>query len=391
MTQTIREQFSDDLRSRGYSRRHVMRAAAMLGSAVALSSLRPESAFAADAPAQPRVRIGTNECWIGPMSGGIAAASAVLSQCNRYSPHGDRAGLIKAISQVENVPEDHISPWPGAYTAVARSVIAFCSPTRGLVTCDPAYETPGRAAEWLRAPIKAVPLKTSDYSHDVRAMLAADPNAGMYYICNPNNPTGTMTPTADIEWLVNNKPADAVVVIDEAYIHWSKDYPNNTMSHLAAAGKDVLVMRTFSKIFAMAGMRLGYFMARPDIIKKMELYDDGELSGQLPIPAVACAVGSITDQASIVSRRKTLMENRAMTIENLTKRKMKLIMPTDANMIMVDWQTKSAKEMSAAFRAQGVQIAGPRWPTWPTVSRITIGSKEDMEGFFAALDKVVSA
>jgi histidinol-phosphate aminotransferase len=391
MTQPIREEFRDDLRSRGYSRRHVMRAAAMLGSAAALSSLRPEGAFAADAPAQPQVRIGTNECWTGPMAGGIAAASAVLSQCNRYSPHGDRATLLKAISQVENVPEDHISPWPGAYTAVARSVLAFCSPTKGLVTCDPAYETPGRAAEWLGAPVKAVPLRTTDYSHDVRAMLAADPNAGMYYICNPNNPTGTMTSTADIEWLVNNKPAGAMVVIDEAYIHWSKDYPSNSLSRLAAAGKDVLVMRTFSKIFAMAGMRLGYFMARPDLIKKMELYDDGELSTQLPIPAVACATASIADQVSIASRRKTLMENRAVTIDFLNKRKMKLIMPTDANMLMVDWKSKTAKEMQAAFRTQGVQIAGARWPTWPTVSRITIGSKEDMHGFFAALDKVVSA
>ena len=125
-------------------------------------------------------------------------------------------------------------------------------------------------------PIKAVPLK-ADYSHDVRAMLAANPNAGVYYVVNPNNPTGTMTPMADIEWLVDNKPAGSIVLIDEAYIHWSDAYPNNTAAHLAAAGKDVIVLRTFSKIFGMAGARMGYFMARPDLVKKMQMYDGGTL------------------------------------------------------------------------------------------------------------------
>ena len=128
-----------------------------------------------------------------------------------------------------------------------------------------------------------MPLK-ADYSHDVKAMLAANPNAGIYYVCSPNNPTGTITPMADIEWLVDNKPAGSIVVIDEAYIHWTAGYPSNTATHLAAAGKDVLIMRTFSKIFGMAGMRVGYCMGRPDLVKKLRLHDDGALSGQLPIP-----------------------------------------------------------------------------------------------------------
>lgn len=391
MTRIIQEEFKDDLLSRGYSRRQMMNAVAMLGGASVLAGLSPEHAWAADAPMQPaKVRIGTNECWTGPMPAGLAALNEVASQCNRYNPRGEPAALVRMISQTENIPEDHISVWPGAYAALARSVIAFCSPTKGLVTCDPAYETPGEAAEWLGAPTKAVPLR-ADYSHDVKAMLAANPNAGLYYICNPNNPTATMTPMADMEWLVDNRPAGSIVVIDEAYIHWTRDYPNNTATHLAAAGKDVMVFRTFSKIFGMAGMRVGYFMARPDIIKKISLYDKGEPSSQLPIPSVACATASLTDHVSFAARRKELMTNRAATIDFLTKRNLKVIGVSDANFLMVDWKTKTAKEMQAAFRAQGVQIAGARWPTWPTVSRVTIGSKEDMEGFFTALNKVVSA
>ena len=390
MTKIVREDVQDDLLGRGYSRRQMMRAAMMFGGAATAFALSPELASAADAPMQrDMIRIGSNECWTGPMAPGASAAAAVISQSNRYSPNNEHGQLVKTISQIENVPEDHISTWPGSNIALSRAVLAYCSPTRGLVTADPTYETVGRAAKILGLPIKAVPLK-ADYTHDVKAMLAADPNAGVYYVCNPNNPTGTMTPMADIAWLVDNKPAGSMVVIDEAYIHWTRDYPNNTTSHLAAAGKDVLIMRTFSKIFGMAGMRVGYFMGRPEIVNKMKLFDNGSLSYQLPIPSAACANASLTDHAEIAKRRKELMDTRAMTVEFLTKRNLKLIGPSEANMLMIDWKTKTAKEMQAAFKAQGVEIARV-FPTWPTVSRISIGSKADMEGFFNAYNKVASA
>jgi histidinol-phosphate aminotransferase len=391
MTQNIREEVKDDLLSRGYSRRQMMRAAMLFGGAATAFSLSPELAFAAEdeAMAKNLIRIGSNECWTGPMAPGAKAAAAIISQSNRYSPNDEHGQLVKAISLVEKIPEDHISTWPGSNIALSRSVLAYCSPTKGLVTADPTYETIGRAADILRIPIKRVPLK-ADYTHDVKAMLAANPNAGVYYVCNPNNPSGTMTPMADIEWLVNNKPAGAMVVIDEAYIHWTRDYPNNTATHLARANKDVLLMRTFSKVFGMAGMRVGYFMGRPDAVQKMKLFDNGSLSYQLPVPSAACATASITANDLIEQRRKEMMANRAMTEDFLKKRGFKVIGPSEANMIMVDWKTKTAKQMKDAFLAQGVQIARV-FPAWPTVSRVSIGSKSDMEGFIAAFNKVVSA
>jgi histidinol-phosphate aminotransferase len=200
-----------------------------------------------------------------------------------------------------------------------------------------------------------------------------------------------MTPMADIEWLVSNKPAGSIVLIDEAYIHWSDAYPNNTASHLAAQGKDVIVLRTFSKIFGMAGARMGYFMGRPDLVKKLQMFDGDSVSGQIALPTLVCATASVTAHEDIAKRRKELMTNRAMTAAFLTKRDLKVIGPSQANFLMVDWKTKTAKEMHAALLAQGVEIAGARWPVWPTVSRISIGSKEDMEGFFNAFNKVTSA
>jgi histidinol-phosphate aminotransferase len=386
---TLPDEAQDDLMSRGYSRRSLARIAAVfsLGAAAAATMGRPAwaSAGVPDAAPNAKVRIGANECWTGPMAPGVAAAAAIISQGNRYAPQDQRGDFIKAVMQVEGVPYDHVAPWPGSSDPLSRSVVTFCSPTRGLVTANPTFELAGRTAAWLGAPVKAVPL-TADYRHDVKAMLAADPNAGLYYICTPNNPTGTITPVEDIEWLVANKPAGSIVLIDEAYTHFA-GVP--VCSSMATAGKDVIVMRTFSKIFGMAGMRMGYIMARPDIIGKMMRYDGGMQSGALPLPSLTCATASLTAADLIAARRREMREARGMAIEHLTKRGL-TVAPTDANMFMVDWKTKPAGVMQAAFRTQSVEI-GRSWPIWPTVSRVTVGSMSDMTAFCEALDKVWTA
>src|SRR5882762_137168 len=379
------EEAREDLLDRGYSRRQLLRIATVFSSvSVAASFGRPvwASGGVPDLAPEAKVRIGANECWAGPLGPGQSAATAIISSSNRYSPQDQRGDFIKAVMQVEHVPYDHVAPWPGSSDPLSRSVVTFCSPTKGLVTADPTFELAGRTAEWLGAPVKRVPLK-SDYTHDVKAMLAADPNAGLFYICTPNNPTGTVTPLADIEWLVANKPAGSIVLIDEAYTHFA-GVP--TASYMAKADKDVIVMRTFSKIFGMAGMRMGYVMTRPDIITKLMRYDGGMQSGALPLPSLACATASLTAADLIAARRKEMQEARGMTLEHLKKRKLKVI-GSDANMFMVDWKTKAAKDMQVAFRIQDVEI-GRSWPIWPTVSRVTVGSMEDMTAFCAALDKV---
>jgi len=383
----LADEARDDLLHRGYSRRTLLRIASVFGAgALTLTATAGRPAWASggvpDPAPEAKVRIGANECWTGPLQPGQAAAAAIISSSNRYAPQDQRGDFIRAVMQVENVPFDHVAPWPGSSDPLSRSVVTFCSPTRGLVTADPTFELAGRTAEWVGVPVKRVPLKP-DMTHDVRAMLAADPNAGLFYVCSPNNPTGTVTPLADIEWLVANKPAGSLVVIDEAYTHFA-GVP--TASYLAAAGKDVIVVRTFSKIFGMAGMRMGFVMTRPEIIAKMMRYDGGMQSGALPMPSLACATASLTAAELIAERRNQMRQAREMTLEHLKKRKMTVIR-TDSNMLMVDWRTRRAQDMQAAFRTQSVEI-GRSWPIWPTVSRVTVGSMADMEAFCAALDKV---
>lgn len=386
MRRSITEEGREDLLERGYSRRQLAQIATVfgIGGALAASAGRPAwaSAGVPDPAPSAKVRIGANECWTGPMAPGQAAAAAIIASSNRYAPHDERGDFIKAVMKVEGVPYDHVAPWPGSSDPLSRAVVTFCSPTKALVTGDPTFELAGRTAEWLGAPVKRVPL-TADLRHDVRAMVAADPSPGLYYICTPNNPTGTVTPLADLEWLVANKPAGSIVLIDEAYIHFA-GVPS--AAYMATADKDVIVMRTFSKIFGMAGMRMGYVMARPELVKNMMRYDGGMQSGALPMPSLACATASLTAADLIAARRRQMQEARAMTVEHLKKRGL-TVLPSEANMLMIDWKSKPAKEVQAAFRAQSVEI-GRSWPIWPTVSRVTVGSMEDMTAFCAALDKV---
>ncbi len=395
MTAALSRDAKEDLLARGYSRRHFGRISTVLGmQAVAASALslpgRAASAATASGPSvhvpdlEGMVRIGSNECWTGPFPAAAAAGAAMVQHGNRYEPSNLREKLIENVAAVEKVPVDHILPWPGSSDPLARAIVTFCSPTRGLVTANPTFEEAWGVASWLKIPVSKVELRPEHrYAVDVRAMLAADPAAGVYYICSPNNPTGTLTPVADIAWLVENKPAGSIVLIDEAYLHFSGA---PSAAYLVAGGKDVVVLRTFSKIFGMAGLRLGLSMARPDLHERMMRYDGMMQSGALSVVALATGGTSILLAGDIASRRQEMTSSRETALAHLRRRGLHTL-PTDSNMFMVDWG-KPAPEMKAAFASRQIDI-GRSWPIWPTRSRITVGSASDMKSFCAALDKVL--
>jgi histidinol-phosphate aminotransferase len=375
----------EELQERGYSRRQMARIAMLFGAGAAISQIPGQVAAQQSARAVVgAVRIGSNECWTGPFAEGVAAASANAEVGNRYEPDNDHARLFAAVAAAEGIPAEYILAWPGSSDPLNRAVVTFCSPERGLVTANPTYEQSWGTSAWLGLKPTRVPL-TADYRHDVKAMLAANPKAGLFYICSPNNPTGTLTPIADIEWLLANKPADATVIVDEAYIHFAGS-PN--AAKLACTRNDMIVMRTFSKLFGMAGMRLGLTIAHPDLYKRMTRYDGQQVSYMLPMTAVACGTASLGLADKIAARRAEMIAVREETLAHLKKRGVPYI-PSSANMFMVDWGAgKDPKAMQAAFLAEGVQI-GRSWDAFPTMSRVTVGSAEDMTKFRAALDKIL--
>ena len=388
MTMMLNKDAREDLMDRGYSRRQLAEVAALVGAGVAASSLLGGAAQAQQQAARGvagAVRIGSNECWTGPFQSGVDAAAKAASLGNWYDPDNYRGELVKTVASVEGIPESHVMLWPGSGGPLVSTVAAFCSPTKGLVTADPTFESAWRTADYLKAPIAKAP-QAPGAGHDVKAMLAANPNAGLYYICTPNNPTGTITPLADIEWLLANKPKDSVLLVDEAYIHFSEA---PSAAKLVAGRKDLIVMRTFSKLFGMAGVRLGLTFADPELQKRIMLF--GPTAGGLSITAMACGNAVYPEASLIKARREEMIANREETIAWLTKKGIDVQTGSQANMFMMDWK-KPAKEMQTAMlnTPEKVQI-GRNWSIWPTVSRVTVGSAEDMAKFRSAVEKVYKA
>jgi len=246
---------------------------------------------------------------------------------------------------------------------------------------DPGYEAGQRAAQFVGAKVVRVPLK-KDYSHDVRAMAAADPNAGLLYICNPNNPTGTLTSRSDLEWLYANKPKGSILLIDEAYIHLSKNAV--PCSDLVAADKDVMVLRTFSKLYGMAGLRAGAAIARPDLLEKISNYG----AGALPVTGMIGANASLKVKALVPERRKIIGDIREDVLAWMDKHNFTYV-PSESNKFMVDVK-RPGNEVVKAMATEKVFI-GRVWPAWPTYVRVTVGTKDEMAKFKTAFLKVMNA
>ncbi len=377
----------DSLSGRGFSRRQIGRVAGML-SAGAAFPLFSEFAMAQDAqrrmtgramiPADA-VRISTNENPLGPCKEGLEAIYKVAQFGGRYSPHNEAGELVRAIAETEGVTQDCVQATAGSSDPLTRSSCAFTSPTRSWVMADPGYG--GGAPKYIGSQVIRVPLRP-DYSHDVQAMVKADPNAGAYYVCNPNNPTGSITTRKDIEYLLANKKPDAVVVVDEAYIHFSDHaQPAND---LVAAGKDVVVLRTFSKAYGMAGIRAGFALARPDLIAKMSAYGNASF---LPITGTACATASIRVKGLMAERRAINKRIRENTFEYLEKKGISYI-PSESNCFLME-VGRPGMEVAKAMTEHKVYI-GRVWPIWPTKVRVTVGTQDEMDKFKAAFDKVMA-
>jgi histidinol-phosphate aminotransferase len=210
-------------------------------------------------------------------------------------------------------------------------------------------------------------------------MLASAPDAGVIYICNPNNPTGTLTPHSEIEYAAENKPKDAVVLVDEAYLHFS-DAPS--VLDLVKANKDVIVLRTFSKLYGLAGIRCGLAMGRPDLLDRLDNFG----GNFMPITAVSAAIASLKDPQLIRERQHVNAAVRGETFQWLDRNGYNYI-PSQSNCFMLDTK-RPAKSVIEAMAQQNVMI-GRVWPVMPTWTRITVGTHEEMAQFQVAFQKVM--
>jgi len=349
----------EDLLERGYSRRQVARIAMGVGAAIPFFT---EFAQAQQAEQQVRraaggggqrpafdpdvVRISGNENPMGPTPEGIAAMAKVGPLGWRYAPQGENLDFNDQLIKIENVKPGYVTAYPGSSQPLAQCVPAFTSPTRSWVMGGPGYGS--GAGRFVGNKVHHVPLR-KDYSHDVEAMIKADPNAGAFYICNPNNPTGTLTSRKDFEYILANKPKDAVLVIDEAYVHFSG--PENYSTELVRQDKDVVVLRTFSKIYGMAGLRAGALYGRPDLLAKVAEYGR---SNFMPVTATACAAASMKIASTMLPERMAINKrNRDYAFENLQKMSVSYI-PSTTNFFMMQVKGMTAQQVYDAMAAKKI-------------------------------------
>lgn len=327
------------------------------------------------------VRLSSNENPYGPSPAALTAMTDGFDLVWRY-PDEYADMLAQELAGSHSVPMDQVLLGDGSGEILKLCAAAFTGRDKKMVIANPTFEAIARHGGVASAEVVKVDL-TSDYRHDLQKMLAASTGAGLVYICNPNNPTASITPRNEVsEFLAKLSPA-TIVLVDEAYHHYveSKDY--ESVIPLVRQYPNLIVARTFSKIYGMAGLRCGYCVtqrANIDRLRSHQIFDS------VNIMALVAALASVKDREQVSRGRRLNNEVKASVCAELDKRGYRYI-PSHANFIMIDLR-RDVRPVIAAFRYRGVEV-GRLFPGLPNFMRVTIGTASDMKLFFAAFTEVV--
>lgn len=343
---------------------------------------------AAPTSGDPSVRLSSNENAFGFSPKAKARLLEVIDSGNYYN-HNESAELIKLCAKHEGVPDDYILPTPGSGPVLLMTAAAYGKPGVNIVTSAPGYPQLTSAFAKHGGSVKYVPVNAS-YGQDFKAMLAAiDEKTAIVYVCNPNNPTGVLADPDELRRFIFAVPKDVLVFVDEAYLELSdKGLPSNTASAFVKARKNLVVSRTFSKGYGMAGLRVGYGIGHPEVLEKLKQFYMG------PPSYLASVAGqeAIKDQAFLEENRKKYREVRDYVCKEFDRMGIKYASPQGA---FIYFKTKvKGTELVAKMKQSGVLIT--RFPTpgiedgsFDEWSRVSISTKEDMDVFLGELAKAL--
>ena len=295
-------------------------------------------------------------------------------------PDETQEDLVEALARLNQVPKEQILPGAGSGEILKVSVAAFTSSAKKLVVGDPTFEACAGHAKASGAEVVKVKLNAT-YAHDLTKMLEA-PGVGLHYICNPNNPTASLTPKADLRAFLAKVPRETMVLVDEAYHHFVESPDYESVIPLVKDYPNLIVARTFSKIYGMAGLRCGYCVAQPD---KIELMRAQQSWDSVSIMAIVAARASLDDAAQVTNGLKNNTDVRKYVCDELDKMKFNYI-PSQANFMMIDMR-REVKPLIAAFKEKKVHV-GRLFPPLPNHLRVTIGTRPQMERFLAAFKEL---
>ncbi len=336
---------------------------------------------ASAAPALPRnVRLSANENPYGPSAAALQAMRDAFPQARLY-PDDAVDDLIAQIAALHGVPERQVLLGDGSSEILKLSGMAFTDAKRPLVVADPTFEALAIAARMQGADVKTVPLDAS-YAHDVAKMLDASRGAGLVYICNPNNPTATITPDKSLRAFLAAVPAETTVLVDEAYHHYATSSDYSTVVDLVAKQPNLIVSRTFSKIYGLAGLRCGYCVAQEGMIRKLNAQQAWDT---VNIMALVAARASLGDKQHVIDHRKRNSDTKSWLRDNVQRLGFRML-PSEANFAMIDI-ARDVKPVITSMRGNGVAV-GRLFSAMPHHLRVTIGTPDEMQRFVDELAEV---
>jgi len=373
--------------------------AQLLGAGAAAAVARPALSFAETAAAASAapvagssvVRLSSNENPYGPSPEALKAMSDAFGLACRYPD--ERADLlVESLARLNGVGRDQILLGDGSGEILKLCADVFTGPLtnkkstaeRGaLVVADPTFEAILYHAKLNDAEIVKVAL-TPSFAHDLPKMMAAA-KKGLIYVCNPNNPTASISPRNEVREFIEKTPTETMILVDEAYHHYADSPDYESVIPLVRDHPNLMVARTFSKIYGMAGLRCGYCVAQSHTIERLR---ERQSWDSINIMALAAATASLEDTGQVTKGRRLNTDTRAFTTGELEKMGF-LTIPSQANFIMIDVK-RPVVPLIATLKNRKVQV-GRLFRPMPNHMRVTIGKKSEMEAFLAAFREVIAS
>jgi histidinol-phosphate aminotransferase len=326
--------------------------------------------------------LSSNEnCW-GPPESVMKAMNNAWKYSNRYGyPDG---GIVAEIAKHHGVKPENILLTAGSGEVLDVVGTTFLPAGKKVLGVTPTYGTVYQHATSIKSEAITLPLD-KDYRQNIPAMIkAANTHAaelGFIYLCNPNNPTGLIVTGKEVKQLLDGIPSGMPVLIDEAYHHFVESPEYATSVPYVLEGRPVIIARTFSKIAALAGMRLGYAIASNETIARMRPYSMGSINALVKHGGVA----ALKDTASQASIKKMVVDSRKKTAAELNAYGYETI-PSETNFFMVNIG-REIQPVIAEFLAKKVQVGRP-FPPMTTHMRVSIGTDDEMARFMTAFKEI---
>ena len=296
-------------------------------------------------------------------------------------------GIAEAIAEFDGVKPENVMVTAGSGEVLNVVGTTFLLGGKKVLGVEPSYASVYQHATTIKSEAIKLPL-TKDYRQDIGMIIDAakkhQSELGFVYICNPNNPTGAIVTKQEIKQLLDGLPAGMPVLIDEAYHHYVDDPNYATSMPYVTEGRPVVVARTFSKIAAMAAMRIGYAVATPEIIQKMWPWSTGSVN----VLARYGATAALKNKPAMEEAKRKTIALREKTARDLTALGYEVI-PSQTNFFMVGLR-REVQPVIQAFREEGVLVGRP-FPPMTQHLRVSVGLPEEMDRFMVAFKKIMGA